>query len=659
MTRASAGVLACGLCALVFRLTAGAGRETQSQQSNPQATFRARADLIQLDVSVLDRNRRPVTDLTAADFTVLENGKPRPIQAFTAIDLPPMPRLLPGWQTETPPDVVTNQVSPARIVVLLIDDASVSAGGPGTSGSWAVSKLRQAASTLVDELGPTDLAAVVFTRDNRTAQSLTLDRRRLRAAIERSTIFPGWSMDDGDSDSSVGDGDMRSDPAAQTGDCFCGYCAFEALREVARALVSIEDRRKDVLFVSAGWALHPRSPCYIRQVQLLTETFRLAQEGHVSVHPMDPSGLLTHAVTAASRRTAPSLQGSTINLGVEFLRTIADHTGTRAVVNNNDPDRQVRRILDEARSYYLLGFEPADLTPDGKKRKIEVKVNRRNVEVRSRDGYYPPTLPETPTGGAVPTLDRLIERLLPEDDVPLALSLTPVLGGAGAEVAVVVGVTHVGASGAVSGASEDIEVVARILDHYGRPRGIERRTVRLALNEQGAGGRYELLSRLPITPGRYEIRLGVQSRDRSGSVYGYVEVPDFARERLTVTNWLIGVTPGAVHAPKGLLADLLPFAPTSRRSFRATDRVEGLLRIHLGGSAPAAPVTVETSVLDAAGTALAHEARTFGSEAFTTARHTDHRWLVPVSFPPGEYLLEATVRSGEASARSAVRYRIE
>ena len=58
---AAIGLLTCGVIA------PGAGH----QQTSPQTTFRAAADVVPVDVAVLDDDRRPVRGLIASDLTVL------------------------------------------------------------------------------------------------------------------------------------------------------------------------------------------------------------------------------------------------------------------------------------------------------------------------------------------------------------------------------------------------------------------------------------------------------------------------------------------------------------------------------------------------------------------------------------------------------------
>src|SRR6188768_2192229 len=63
-----------------------AGR-AQQPPAQPPVTFRTGVDLVEVDVSVLDKDRRPVRGLTRENFTILEDGKPRPAVAFAAVDL--------------------------------------------------------------------------------------------------------------------------------------------------------------------------------------------------------------------------------------------------------------------------------------------------------------------------------------------------------------------------------------------------------------------------------------------------------------------------------------------------------------------------------------------------------------------------------------------
>ena len=81
---------------------------------------------------------------------------------------------------------------------------------------------------------------------------------------------------------------------------------------------------------------------------------------------------------------------------------------------------------------------------------------------------------------------------------------------------------------------------------------------------------YEVLARLDLKPGRYEIRAAsdVTGRSRS-SVYGFVEVPDFTAEALAVSGIVFEALPGSMAAPRDAFADLLPIVPTARRQFDA------------------------------------------------------------------------------------------
>ena len=51
-----------------------------SGRAQQPPVFRAAADIVQIDVSVLDRDRQPVHGLTAADFTVLDGGIEQPVE---------------------------------------------------------------------------------------------------------------------------------------------------------------------------------------------------------------------------------------------------------------------------------------------------------------------------------------------------------------------------------------------------------------------------------------------------------------------------------------------------------------------------------------------------------------------------------------------------
>ena len=114
------------------------GRRAPGPAADRSARFRAGVELVQLDVAVLDDKRQPVRGLTAADFTVLDNGVAAPIRAFTPVELAPRTRSTEAvWANEAPPDVVTNQVGQQdrRLVIILMDRSNPLPGARRVSGA--------------------------------------------------------------------------------------------------------------------------------------------------------------------------------------------------------------------------------------------------------------------------------------------------------------------------------------------------------------------------------------------------------------------------------------------------------------------------------------------------------------------------------------------
>ncbi|MCC7043554.1 MAG: VWA domain-containing protein [Acidobacteria bacterium] len=93
-----------------------------------QQVFRSQATLVPVDVRAVDRQGRPVTDLTAADFTILEDGVPQTIQHMTTQvfaggedDVPPgplRPDLPRTQQVEGAAPVIPQQASRVFLIVL-------------------------------------------------------------------------------------------------------------------------------------------------------------------------------------------------------------------------------------------------------------------------------------------------------------------------------------------------------------------------------------------------------------------------------------------------------------------------------------------------------------------------------------------------------------
>lgn len=633
-----------GVVLLIAFIAVGAFASGHAQQV---PVFRATADIVQIDVSVLDRDRQPVHGLTAADFVVLDDGIEQPIVAFAAVDLPDRVRTGAPWTRDVAPDVVTNHVGAKRVVLILFDDCS-------TPWDPSVLKLsRGVAKAAVDELGPQDLASVIYTSARRNGQELTNDRQRLMAAVERFVPqSPGGSGPVGQFSASLPSGppgpgatlNLPSGMCLSGGD---GSPLDQALRNAAEILTAWPGTRKTVILVS----IH--APDFSSMtldhntiVDNLARTFAALQRANVNVYQFDPRGL------EVGRKVS------------EEFGIFSDNTGGRAFTNTNTPWEGVPQVFRENSSYYLLGFRPANATQDGRFRKITVKVSRPGLDVRTRAGYYAakPERPAKPSSRPEPTaIDRALSNGLPTGDVPLALSVNavPVAARKDPAVAVVAGFSAVDDAPNV----EQIEITAAAFTDTWKSAGTVTQTIEVA--KTGTESRRALTDvpvRLDLKPGRYEIRVAVHSAttDRTGSVYASLTVPDFAKAALALSGVQMVRGNEGSNAAATDLSLPWPAAVTTRRAFRQDEAVSAVVRVSQIGAKRQEVVTVATIIQDRDGAEVSRETRELPAELFASSRIVEHRAALPLPrLQPGEYLLTFEARSGSEIEQSRVRFTVD
>jgi VWFA-related protein len=579
----------------------------------PQAPiFRGGVNLVHLDVSVLDRDRRPVRGLTAADFTVLDDGKPQPIVAFSAIDVPETAAPSATWRRNVAPDVQANtdaNLPESRLFVLLLDDALM----PFDAAS--IQNAKRIARRVIEQASPADRIAVVFSAGSAGTQNFTNDRARLLAAVE--TLNPtfakhtlGW-----ESAPPSQIQQLVSMPVWPLSDPDIPYrqASMRTLNMVAETLMAAPERRKVLLFVSPGLSVDPASvsiplargykspPLAIKManddiVNAMPELYRRMRLANVTIYPIDPGGLDGfESYTLQVARGLPALRTPQVGplpadfnwfaplvapppealaqrvatLSMDFLMTAASNTGGRAIVNTNDFEAGIDQVFRENGSFYLIGVAVRPGAAAGSLHRLNVQVKRPDVEVRTRSGYEMPRAAPEAGDKAVPPVVTTVAGPIAKGDLPMRVALAPFATPKGPIVAIALGLRQDGVEKS-SVQTFDLHIGAFTPD--GQPRSRERRSASVTLVPVPGSttADFEFLSQIALAPGRYELRVGAQrtSDGAAGSVYADVDVPDFARAPLSLSGIVVDSSPAVAGGPRDLFATLIPIVPTASREFR-------------------------------------------------------------------------------------------
>ncbi len=135
-----------------------------------------------------------------------------------------------------------------------------------------------------------------------------------------------------------------------------------------------------------------------------------ANRANVSFYTVDPRGLVVFDEDLSLRR-ATNITADRARLGSRqtALRELAENTDGIAVLNTNNIDAAMQRMLADIDSYYLLGYYSTNTKLDGRFRKLTVRAKRPGVNIRARPGYLAPTEAEAATA----RVDRLMNGAAP------------------------------------------------------------------------------------------------------------------------------------------------------------------------------------------------------------------------------------------------------
>ena len=184
--------IACLAALGIFFVFMARSSAQQAPTGQTPGVIRINVNLVQVDAVVTDSDGRPVNNLKAEDFEVLQDGKTQKITNFEFIRVRDPLRAIdpttlspPRGGVPPPPDSALHRDQIRRTIALVVDDL-------GISGENMV-RIRESLKKWVDyEMQPGDLVAVIRTNAGvGTLQQFTNDKRMLYSAIEMVKYQPG------------------------------------------------------------------------------------------------------------------------------------------------------------------------------------------------------------------------------------------------------------------------------------------------------------------------------------------------------------------------------------------------------------------------------------------------------------------------------------
>ena len=682
---------------LVLLLSAGSQAQRQAVQQQPQPppeeqpqqpTFRAEINVVRVDVIVTDRDGNPVTDLQADDFEVFEDDTPQTIDSFRLVHLTGTPE--PGAEPARPIRSGFDEEREAaredvRLFAIFFDDYHVRFEN-------AV-RVREALINFIStQLGPLDMVSVMYPLTPLDAVQMTRNHDSIVAAIER---FDGRKYEY--EPRNLFEQQYANYPTSVV-ERIRNEVSLSGLTALVTHLGGLREGRKALILVSEGYTnymppqlrdryagvpelgnpnqLNPLAgdgpleqmsamSAALDIMRDLRYVFNEANRGNTAIYAVDPRGLAVSEFDVSQPTISTRTDARALRTTIDTLRTLAEETDGRAIVNQNEVGPGLRQMVRDSSTYYLIGYNSTQAPSDGKFHEIKVRVKRDGIRVRARKGYWaltaddvarvsaaaldpgPPSEVEAALAAIVePRRGRFVRTWIGSargDEgrtrVTFVWEAVPLVPGERREELGRVALT-------ASNDAGDPYYRGRIPDAAGGTSARDAGASRQSGPSPPSSGRVTF----DVAPGQMHMMIAVEGT--TGDVLDR-EITETTIVDFTGTDVAFS-TPAIFRAGTELemrrLVGDLDAVPTAGRTFRRTERV--LIRFEVYAPGSAVP-TVTARLLNRSGSSMSD----IPVQPPAPGQPTQID-LALARLAPGEYLVELSATAGDESAKELIAFRV-
>jgi VWFA-related protein len=379
----------------------------------------------------------------------------------------------------------------------------------------------------------------------------TDDKDKILAKLSAYNNSEGQGFENGLEGSSTGAAETSGSYTADDTDynTFSADRKLLALESVMQGMAKIP-QKKSLIYFSNGI-----TQSGVDNQTALREATAAAVRANVSIYPVDVRGL--SSFPPGGQAQSASLHGNSAYTGAsilndlngndtsqETLYTLAADTGGKAFMDTNDLSGVFSVVQRDTSAYYLLGYTSSNHLKDGRYRRLKVQVNRPDIKLEYRAGYYADRDYQH-----MRSTDR--EQQL-EDELAAELPQTDVAVYAGAayfrqddthyylSVSLVIPGSQIPFVQAKDKDNATIDIIGVVLEGGKLPVGRLRDTVKLAVDssQQVRRKNVQYNTGFLLAPGNYHLKFVVRenSTGRMGSFETDVRIPDLRKAPLRMST---------------------------------------------------------------------------------------------------------------------------